>query len=132
MCIRDSNYTFVHAALSIGDTREILDLTWDHRARWRLIGIELGIDAGTLDAIEVDNRKVDGCLVEMISKWLHGDQRLPKPTRSAMHLALQSLGVPSPTSLTEVSQATNRSKPLLTWDTASKYFSTIFFLISTR
>ena len=65
--------------------REVLDLTWNYRAKWKFLGIELGIDIGTLDAIEKNNREVEDCLVQLLSKWLRS-----KATRSAMTKALQS------------------------------------------
>ena len=66
--------------------REVLDWTWDYRASWKIIGIELGIGTGTLDAIGKNNNyKVEDCLVELLTKWLRG-----KPTRSAMTRVLQS------------------------------------------
>ena len=61
---------------------------WEYRAKWRFIGITLGIDTGTLDAIETDNRRVEGCLIEMITTWLKSVN--PMATRSAMKTALQS------------------------------------------
>ena len=66
----------------------MLDLTWNYRARWRFIGIELGIDEGTLDAINKDNRKVEDCLREMITLWLRGSK--PEPSQHAITTALQS------------------------------------------
>ena len=78
-----------HAALlSTENLKEILDLTWKYRARWRFIGVELGIDEGTLDAIHKDNRKVEDCLREMITLWLRGCK--PKRSRHAINTALQS------------------------------------------
>ena len=68
--------------------REILDQMWNYRARWRFIGIQLGIDTGTLDAIEADHRKVEDCLSKLINVWLRDVS--PRPTRSAMKAALQS------------------------------------------
>ena len=68
--------------------REILDLTWPHRASWKLIGIELGIDTGTLDAIEEDYRKVGDRLTELISTWLRDIN--PRPTRAAITAVLKS------------------------------------------
>ena len=68
--------------------REIIDLTWPHRARWRLIGIELRIDTGTLDAIDANNKKVEGCLDELITKWLRNTH--PRPTRTAITDVLKS------------------------------------------
>ena len=70
---------------------------WDYRAKWRFIGITLGIDTGTLDAIETDNRKADGCLLEVITTWLKSDD--PIATRSAMKAALQSKQVTSQTGI---------------------------------
>ena len=74
--------------LTPGNTREILDLTWPNRARWRLIGTELGIDTGTLDAIDANNKKVEGCLDELITVWLRNTQ--PRPTRTAITDVLKS------------------------------------------
>ena len=67
---------------------EALKIAWKHRSRWRFIGIELGIDLATLDAISVDERKVDDCLTEVIKKWLRKGK--PRPTRQALKSALQS------------------------------------------
>ena len=67
--------------------RKVLDWTWDYRASWKIIGIELDINTGTLDAIGENNQhKVENCLYELLSKWL----RSGKATRSAMTRALQS------------------------------------------
>ena len=78
----------IAALLSTENLSEILDQTWNYRARWRFIGIELGIDEGTLDAIEKDNRKVEDSLREMITLWLRGCN--PKPSRYTISMALQS------------------------------------------
>ena len=81
----------LHAVrLSTKNLKEMLDLTWNYRARWRFIGIELGIDEGTLDAIHKDNRKVADCLREMITAWLRGCTAKSKPSRHAITAALQS------------------------------------------
>ena len=76
------------AHLTTENLSEMLKLTWNYRARWRFIGIELGIDEGTLDAIDKDNRKVEDSLREMVSFWLRGCN--PKPSRHAISMALQS------------------------------------------
>ena len=70
------------------NTREIIDLAWDHRARWKLIGTELGIDTGTLDAIDANNKKVEGCLNDLISGWLRNSKA--RPTRAAVIAVLKS------------------------------------------
>ena len=91
-------YSFICvAALTPNNVKEMFDVAWDSRARWRFIGIELGFDTGTLDAIEHDNRKAGDCLSELISEWLR--QSDPRPTRRAMAKALESPSV-------AVSQAT--------------------------
>ena len=80
--------TCTHIALTPDNMKEMLDLTWEYRSKWKFIGIELGIDTGTLDALDTDNKKAEQCLTELINLWLRG--RSPKPTRSAIKEALQS------------------------------------------
>lgn len=70
------------------NTREVLDQTWSYRALWKLIGIELGIDTGTLDAIDENNKKVESCLTELITGWLRNTK--PRPTRAAIISVLSS------------------------------------------
>ena len=81
------------ALLTTENQNEVLDLTWKYRARWRFIGIELGIDESDLDAIYENNRKVEDCLRKMITVWLRGSK--PKPSRHAITKALQSERVSS-------------------------------------
>ena len=76
------------AILTIKDIREVLDLTWNYRARWKFIGTELEIDVGTLDAIDANNKTVEDSLREMINHWLRNEK--PRPTRDAITVALQS------------------------------------------
>ena len=72
--------------------KEVLDQMWEYRARWKFIGIELGIGEHSLDAIEANYpRNVDDCLREMIHCWLKNVS--PRPTRRAMRVALQSKSV---------------------------------------
>ena len=80
-----------HVALGPNNAKEVLNLIWDYRSRWRFIGIELGIDVSTLDTIDRDYRKADDCLTELITKWLRCTN--PKPTRSAIAKALESQSV---------------------------------------
>ena len=70
--------------------REVLDWTWEYRASWKLIGIELEVNIGTLKAIDKDHKSVEDCLIDLIDKWLRGNA-----TRSAMTRALQSSKVSS-------------------------------------
>ena len=76
------------ALLTPKNIREVLDLTFPHRAKWRLIGVQLGIDVGTLDAIEANRRRVEGCLTDLITHWLRNT--MLKPTRGSLTSVLQS------------------------------------------
>ena len=73
--------------LNNNNIKEVLDEMWNYRARWKFIGVELGIDMGTLDAIEKDCKVVDECLLKMINIWLRNSSR---PTRQVIRVALQS------------------------------------------
>ena len=77
-----------HTALTIDNIKEILDQTWQYRAKWKYIGIELGIDTGTLDAIDKDHKKADDCLTNVIKIWLRNIS--PRPTKRALTRALES------------------------------------------
>ena len=74
--------------LDINDMREVIELLWDYRAKWRFIGMELGIKAGDLDAIEKDTREVGDALYKVTKQWLSSVN--PKPTRTALKAVLES------------------------------------------
>ena len=78
----------LYADLNSDDMSEVLDRFWNYRAKWRVIGIELGIDIGTLDAIDVKHRNTEDCLADLIGCWLRGNN--PRPTRSTLTMVLQS------------------------------------------
>ena len=87
--IYSNNLYAIHPVpLTPDNTREILDVTWPYRARWRLIGTQLGVDTGTLDAIDENNKKVEGCLTELITGWLRKTN--PRPSRAAITTVLNS------------------------------------------
>lgn len=88
--IHQSNFIII-SALTVDNMKEMLDQAWDYRAKWRFIGIQLGISEGTLDALDADNHKVEDCLAGLISQWLRN--RKPRPTRAAMTKALGSQSV---------------------------------------
>ena len=78
----------LHLDLNSGHMSEVFNRFWDYRAKWRVIGIKLGINIGTLDAIDVKYRNPEDCLAELIGCWLRGSN--PRPTRSTMTMILQS------------------------------------------
>jgi hypothetical protein len=84
-------FIYYHVALGPNNTNEVLNLMWDYRSRWKFIGIKLGIHMPTLDAIEMNHRRVEDCLTELITTWLRGTN--PKPTRSAITKVLESQSV---------------------------------------
>ena len=50
----------------------VLEKVWKARAKWYNIGLQLGIEACDLDAIQKDNYyKSEDCLREMIKQWLN-------------------------------------------------------------
>ena len=81
----------MYAALTLDNVKEMLDAAWVSRAKWRFIGIELGIDVSTLDAIDHVKKKAEDCLSELIVEWLRRSD--PRPTRRAMAKALKSPSV---------------------------------------
>ena len=87
--LRNIKFIVFYTDLKPGNIKEVLDQTWEYRARWKFVGIALDIHEDTLDAIEANNpRNVADCLREMIYGWLKSTN--PRPTRGAMRVALQS------------------------------------------
>ena len=43
----------------------------EHRAKWKLIGVELGMTIGDLDAIAEYNRTSSQCFLELLKKWVN-------------------------------------------------------------
>ena len=74
--------------LSMKDLGKVQRVTWDSRAQWYNIGLELEIDPGTLDVIEGNNKDINNCFRAMLTTWLKMDE--PKPTLGALAEALQS------------------------------------------
>ena len=74
--------------LTITDLRKVQRAAWDSRDEWYNIGLELGIDPGTLAAIRSEHTKIKDCFRETLTIWLKMVQ--PKPTLAALAEALQS------------------------------------------
>ncbi len=62
-------------ALTIADMREVKSAVYDARAKWRAIGLELGISKDDLDCIEKSD--IDRCLEEMLALWLRRPRMNP-------------------------------------------------------
>ena len=63
-------------------------MLWKHRAKWRLVGIQLQIEPKYLESIAENNRTVEDALLEVIKLWLR--RKNPKPTRTLLTAAIQS------------------------------------------
>ena len=56
----------------------VQDALWDVRARWKNIGYRLGIDPGTLEALEVPGNH-DESFTKMMNHWLSGEYDPEEP-----------------------------------------------------
>ena len=74
--------------VSIDDLQKIQRAAWEARTEWYNIGLELKIDAATLDTIKGDNDSIKDRFRSMLSTWLKRDQ--PRPTLSLLANALRS------------------------------------------
>ena len=67
----------------------VLRSTWEARAKWFYIGLELGIKVEILHAIRRSNHSmIDDCFKEMLVEWLRN--ATPVPTLAALANALRS------------------------------------------
>ena len=80
--------------MSINDLGAVVDYLWPVRSKWDRIGIHLGIDVGTVDAIKKDHRDSGDCLYELMNVWLRGMD--PKPTWKALVGVLKSPPIGEP------------------------------------
>ena len=58
------------AVLTIKDLAKVRQLTFQASSKWRDIGLDLGLESGTLDKIKHDFQSADDCYREMLSVWL--------------------------------------------------------------
>jgi hypothetical protein len=76
--------------LTIDDLARVQRAVWEGRSKWDNIGLELGLTAGTLDAIKKTNHHVvEDCFRETLKQWLMRSSDL-KPTSSSLAKALKS------------------------------------------
>ena len=70
------------------DLGEVIQATYEARAKWYHIGIQLKLPVGTLDAIRLDFPDSTDCLTRMCSHWLRRID--PHPSWVALIGALES------------------------------------------
>ena len=67
---------------------------WEGRAKWYNIGLELGLTAGTLDAIQQTNRDhTDHCFRATLKEWLSRGDLHPSWSTLATALRVQPVGL---------------------------------------
>ena len=74
------------------DLRTVQCALWDAKCKWYNLGLELGLDKSTLDAIKVNCQEVEDCFREVLSKWLN----LVTPSWNALVKALRAPTVDFP------------------------------------
>ena len=94
--VQNQRYWFGHKSsnadvLNTEHLAAVRSKVWEARAKWYDIGLELGIHAGTLNAIKSDNDNVGDQFREMLWKWLNKVD--PPPTRKQLAKALESPSV---------------------------------------
>ena len=52
------------------DLDQVLEEVFDAKAKWKFIGLKLGVPKGELDAIEYSNSSIGQKLMEILDKWL--------------------------------------------------------------
>ena len=52
------------------DLDQVLEEVFDAKAKWKFIGLKLGVPKGELDAIEYSNSSIGQKLMETLDKWL--------------------------------------------------------------
>ena len=74
--------------LTINNLTDVQRYFWNVRACWKSIGIELGVDAGSISAFEKTHKgSVDDCLLEVLKAWLRTSKNC---TRQVMKKVFQS------------------------------------------
>ena len=52
------------------DLSEVFEKVYDAQAKWKVLGLKLGVPKGELDAIEYSNSNIEQKLMETLDKWL--------------------------------------------------------------
>ena len=76
------------------DLAFVLEAAWDGRAKWYNIGLQLGLVAGTVDAIrQTNNNHTDECFTTVLKEWLRRGDLQPSWTSLARSLRARSVGL---------------------------------------
>ena len=76
------------------DLASVQDAVWDGRAKWYNIGLQLGLIAGTLDAIrQTNNNHTDDCFTTILKEWLRRGDLQPSWISLTRSLRARSVGL---------------------------------------
>ena len=76
------------------DLASVQRAVWEGRARWYNLGLELGLDPGTLDSIQQTNHHVtDDCFRATLKKWLCSPDLHPSWSSLARSLRAPPVGL---------------------------------------
>ena len=80
--------------LTVDDLASVQRAVWEGRANWYNIGLELGLTAGTLDAIQLTNlHVVEHCFRETLKEWLSRSDLNPSWNSLARALRAPPVGL---------------------------------------
>ena len=80
--------------LTVDDLASVRRAVWDGRAKWYDIGLELGLTAGTLDAIQQTNQNnADICFRATLKEWLSRADLHPSWSSLASSLRAPPVGL---------------------------------------
>ena len=80
--------------LTIDDLASVQGAIWEGRAKWYNLGLQLGLSAGTLDAIQQTNyNHTDHCFTATLREWLSRDDLHPSWSNLARSLKASPVGL---------------------------------------
>ena len=78
----------------MNDLAFVQTAVWEGRARWYNIGLQLGLDPGTLEAIEIGKQSnPDRCFTETLKEWLSSPDLHPSWSSLARSLRAPPVGL---------------------------------------
>ncbi len=94
-CIpRNSDALLVHLSFCTGiasgclnqsDLKQVYKVVFEARAKWRLIGLQLELTHGDLEAINLHYRNPDDQLERVLAKWLRGGEATWRQLMEALY-----------------------------------------------
>ena len=77
--------------LTTKDLKDVLEAVAHVCAKWKLIGLQLGMPPEKLDEIKSEHKDPRNCFLEVLNEWLKGLD--PEPTWEGLAKALRSKSV---------------------------------------